>query len=122
MANEISAICNLTASKGGVSLPGVSKTKQVTMTGTDMYAATASITTTTSTLSFGSITGAPEFTRITNIDPTNFVYLSMQTPASTNPFAKLKPGYSTLVPLVSATVYALADTATCQLFVEAVET
>lgn len=49
-----------------------------------------------------------------NLDATNFLVLS-QSVDGTSPFAKLRPGASALIPLSVTAVYAMADTAACNL-------
>jgi hypothetical protein len=120
MANEISVTANLSASKGGASITPGSKSKTITMAGTNMISSTQSIGTTSELVIFGDITGAPEYVFITNLDTENYVEIGGDS-GLTVWNLKLKPGYPTLIPLSSATLYAKANTATCQILVSAVE-
>jgi len=119
MANEITASASLVAAKSGVNI-SFTATKQNDMTGADMLQATQAIGTTSETLGFGAITGAPAMVLVKNLDGTNFVELGLDS-AMTNKFAKLLPGQVCLFPPSTATIYAKADTAEVTVLIAAVE-
>jgi hypothetical protein len=119
MANEISVSATLKASKGGAAFAH-SKSYNITMSGDDMFSKTQIIGTSAEALDMGEITGVPAAIMVQNLDGTNFVVLSLVNDGST-PFAKLLKGQAAIFPPATATIYALADTASVRVLVSAVE-
>lgn len=122
MANEITVNVTLTATKGGASVTSGSKSKQLDMTGSDLYHATQNIGTSDEAVSFGDITGAPKKVSITNLDSTNYVELSLSTGGgfAADVFETLVAG-DTYTGSPGATIYAKANTASVLIDVVAAE-
>lgn len=119
MANEVYTTLSLTASKGGAKITH-SVSVRADMTGDDMIQTTQVIGTTSELVSFGEISGAPQFVLITNLDGTNFVEIGGDTGLTVFKL-KILAGKSILVSLSSATLYAKADTAAVRIQILAVE-
>lgn len=120
MANELTVTSNIQAAKNGASITPGAKIKQITMSGTHMQSLVQDIGTSAELIDFNDISGAPEYVRITNLDSTNYVELGGDSGLTVFKH-KLKPGYFAQFPPSSATLYAKANTATCQVQVDAVE-
>src|SRR4051812_503069 len=120
MSAEISFSAYLSANKNSVAVASGSLTKTNDMTGDQMFANVQIVGTSAEALAMNDVaTLGLLFVR--NMDATNFVQLALDS-GMTNKFAKLKPGEFCLVPVdPSATIYAKADTAACNLQVVAVE-
>lgn len=117
MANEITLSAKLELNKSGVILSGQVSNLHITQTGTNNIANIQNIGTSTEQLSFGDVT-TPGYLLVKNLDATNFVLVSLATPAiSGTSFCKLLPGECCLVPTRQTTVYAIADTAACDVLV-----
>lgn len=120
MANEITVSVSLTASKDSATI-SVSANKTFDMTNEDMTQATQNIGTSAEALSLGDIAAPAAYIYVRNMDPTNFVVLSLASDG-TSPFAKIRPGHFALFPPPqSGTIYALADTAAVRVALAAVE-
>jgi hypothetical protein len=119
MANEVSFSVALKATKGNASV-NQSANLFANMAGTDMLQATQNIGTTAELVSFGDITGAPQFVMIRNLDTTNFVELGGDSGLTVFK-TKLLAGQVCLFTPSSATLYAKADTAAVSIMVVAVE-
>lgn len=120
MANEITVSASLSATKDTASIT-VSATKTFDMTNEDMIQSTQAIGTSAEALALGDISAPAAYIYVRNMDPTNFVVLSLVSDGST-PFAKIRPGHFALFPPPqSGTIYALADTASVRVAVAAVE-
>src|SRR5689334_2174258 len=117
MANEINVTASLNISKGGVTL-NHSTTARHDMAGSEMIHRTQVIGTGAEQVTFGDITGAPGILKVTNLDPTNFVELALDS-GMTNKFAKIRAGGVVLLQPSSATLYAQANTASCRILVQA---
>ena len=121
MANEITITAGLLASKTSAAISSGTLTKQQTMTGAEMVAATQVIATAgTGTLDFGAITGAPGAIMIKNLDTANYVTLGLASEVS-SPFAKIRAGALLLMEPGSDTIYAKANTAAVRIQMWAVE-
>jgi hypothetical protein len=120
MANEIRLTVSLTAAKGSVGITTGQIAKSIDMAGTDMLYATQHIGIAAETINFADITGQPGAVLLVNLDPTNFIEVAHEV-GMTNKICKLLPGVPCFLPLPPATLYAKADTATCDLLVAAVE-
>lgn len=93
----------------------------ITQAGTNNINNVQNIGTTTEQLTFGDVTTIG-YLCVTNQDPTNFVLVSLVTPAiAATAFAKLLPGEGCIVPTRQTTVYAIADTAACDCLIQASE-
>lgn len=120
MANEITVSGALSASKDGSSL-SVSFSKTFDMSNEDMIQGTQAIGTSAEALDLGEVAAPAAYIYVRNMDPTNFVVLSLVSDGST-PFSKIRPGHFAIFPPPeSGTIYAKADTAALRVAVAAVE-
>ena len=121
MANEISHTTSLTASKAGVSVAG-SATKINDMAGDQMVTIVQIIGTAAEALTLTDV-ATLGFLRVRNMDPTNYVQIATDASVSTGIFARLLPGQSLLIPTepTTATYYAKAAVANCNVEIQAVE-
>ncbi len=118
MANEILYTLIINATKNGAKLATISTTGTAgtkSMAGNDSESGTQLITTSAGAVTIGSVAIAGALIYFKNLDPTNFVVLSMASDA-TNPFATLKPGdeHFSRGP-ATGTIYAKADTASVRI-------
>lgn len=120
MANEITISAQLTVTKSGQTVSG-SANLPITMAGDQMFSNVQEIGLTTEQVSLGEI-ATPGYIWLKNQDDTNFVEIDLATPVTAgSAFCKLLPGECALIPTRQTTIYALADTATVNLAVVAVE-
>jgi hypothetical protein len=119
MANEIYTSLQLNATKGGAKIANTVSVRS-DMAGDDMIQTTQVIGTTAETVSFGEISGAPQFLLITNLDATNYVEFGGDSGLTVFKI-KLAAGKSTLFSPTSATLYAQANTAAVRIQVLAAE-
>lgn len=116
MSNEIRTQFQITAAKNGDSLTFASSVAD-DMSGNVLYKNTQAIGTSTEAVVLSAdIAGTPSWVVFKNIDPTNFIEVGLNTPL-TQIFAKLQPGQGFPLPAGTATFYAKADTAACNLVV-----
>lgn len=120
MANEITMVAGLSASKGGAVINPGTMTAQQTMAGEDMMQETVPSTTSAALFTWGGITGVPAAVLIKNLDSTNYVEIGGDSGLTVFKL-KLLAGKSILITPSSATMYHKANTASCQLLVVAVE-
>jgi hypothetical protein len=125
MANEITAVVSLSASKSGASINTVgssgSATKQYDMTGADMASGTANIGTSDEALPIPADIATCKALFIKNLDATNYVEFSYGTGGSFAAVVRIDPGMSVLFRPTSTTCYVKANTAACDIFWAAVE-
>lgn len=122
MANEIQLSVNLVASKGGASVSG-SASQVSTMAGDQMLTNVQIIGTSSEAIILGDSTTIG-YVFFKNMDATNFVSISaLATAVASTSFAKLLPGDCALIKAVGnpPTLTAIADTASVNLLVVAVE-
>jgi hypothetical protein len=120
MANEINIQAQLTVSLGGATINGAAS-KSITIAGTGLQATVQNIGTTTEALSFTDMDDIG-YLYLKNQDATNFIMVGLVSPVSAgNAFLTLLPGEFALVPTRQETIYAIADTAACDLQVVACE-
>lgn len=110
MANSIVAVCNVSASIGGVTFPLSASITNV-VAGDSATMNIQSIGTSNEALALGDVS-AGGFLIIQNQDATNFVEISLDN-AQAQVISKLLPGDWCKVSLKTVTVYAKADTAAC---------
>lgn len=123
MANEIAVSGQLTVSKGGVSLSqafSIAGGAHTTMSGDQMISNVQIVGTSAEALSLVDVSTIG-YVGIWNMDSTNFVEIALDSAVSTQKFAKLQPKGFALFPASTATMYAKADTANCNLLVVAIE-
>lgn len=116
MANEFSRTCTFSASKGGALLSTGSLSKTSTMTGTYLASVTQLVGTSNEALSFNTtdITGDVHIT-IKNLDSTNYVEIFKDN-ANSHLLSKLQAGeFCQLSGVPSASLYARANTAGCNI-------
>lgn len=107
----------------GGAISSVASPAAITQVGTNSIGNVQNIGTTTEQIIYGDVTTIG-YLMIQNLDATNFVSIGLATPVTTGPgnaFAKLLPGEFLIIPTRQTTVYALADTAACDVMVTAVE-
>jgi len=109
MANELSLIVNLSFSKGGAKVTK-QVSKQITVTGDAFTHGVQAIGTTEEEIAQGADLGTPGYMLIINLDDTNYVEIGSTTGVYD---IKLKAGEFALYRHNSATVYAKANTAAC---------
>lgn len=123
MATTYSTTTSLSAS-GVANIAAESHTKSGTLGGdSDIVDSTQQVGTSSEVIGMGDIAaGSAEVVEIKNLDTTNFVSIGFANPvvAGTNTL-KIKAGQSVLLTTPSAAMYAIADTATVQILVRAVE-
>lgn len=116
MADEITTTIQIRAAKAGASLSFASS-KNNNMAGAVIYQNTQAIGTSTEQITLpADLSGTPSFLVLKNLDTTNYVEVGLNTPV-TQIFAKLTAGQSLLIPCGTATYYALANTAACNVMV-----
>jgi hypothetical protein len=119
MANEIILGASLSHTKNGTTVQG-STSLAITQSGSKRIANVQAIGTTTEALVFGDVT--PAYLYLKNLDSTNFVMVGLNaTTSSGNAFLKLLPGEVFSGHVAQSTIYAIADTASCNLEVVAIE-
>jgi len=124
MANEITLVGGLSASKGGAVLAPNTLTVQVDMAGNDMAFITQSAETTDAALDIGSVaTGSWYWLKVFNRDATNYVELSATTSTAFGDelFVRIPPGAFAGPIMVTGVKYIRANTAACDCSVYAVE-
>lgn len=110
MANEITASASLSASKNSASI-SFTASKTFDMSNDDMLQTTQIVGAVAEALDLGEITAPAAYILVRNLDPTNFMVLSLESDG-TSPFSKIRPGHFALFPPPeSGTIYAMADTA-----------
>lgn len=119
MANEGYFSITLSANKGGAKV-NHTVSKRFNMTGAAMLQGTQSIGTTAELVDFGDITGAPQAVLIQNLDATNYIEVGGDSGLTVFK-QKIPAGWSQLVTLSSATLYAKANTAAVNIMVIAIE-
>ena len=118
MANEIQISASLNISKNGATFTGTG-TINVTQSGNPSIANLQAVGTTTEALSIGDIT-AVGYVFLKNIDATNFVQVGLATPVTdADAMITLLPGEFALFPTRLETIYAKANTASCNVLVVA---
>jgi len=118
MANELSMILQLKWAKGGVALTHSTSSPR-DMAGAVLYQNVQAIGTSTEQIEFpADLTGVPGMIVLKNLNATNFIEVGLNTPV-TQIFAKLMPGQIMPIPPSTATLYAKANTAACDLLVMA---
>ena len=120
MANELGIIVQLKWAKGGVALSH-STTSTRDMTGAVLYQNVQAIGTSTEQITLpADLAGVPGMIVLKNLDATNFIEIGLDSASPmTQKFAKLLPGQIIPIPPSTATLYAKADTAACNLLVMA---
>lgn len=117
MANEITANISLAITSLGQSVSG-SKQFQATLSADSFLGEEVTVgSTTAATLNIGGLTD-PAAVLIINLDDTNFIQVDKVSAMTSWPM-KLLPGQGVLLTPESGTIYALADTAPCQVYVVA---
>ena len=126
MANEISVACSLTGTKTGTTVTG-STTKQITLTGSALFANTQNIGTSTEQVVFDADAVAEGITYVylKNDDATNYVEIGNAALAVI--YGKLLAGQAVILAVNKAaasdpSIYARANTAACNLKIVAVGT
>jgi hypothetical protein len=117
MASEISLSFSMRAKKDSVYLDTgtISKSLTVDMAGSKENRVTQAVGTTYEAVAFNGDMASAGYCWMRNQDPTNYVEIGLEVSAAFYPFVKLLPGQIGLVPLSSATIFAKANTAPCNL-------
>ena len=119
MANEISLSTSLSSTMSGLTVSG-SGSLAITQSGAPMLAAIQIVGTTTEAIAIGDITDIG-YLFLKNNDATNFVEISTISPVVTGTsLITLKAGESCAFPTRLETIYAKADTASCNVQVVAI--
>lgn len=121
MADEINWHHGLTASKNGQQAV-LERSGTLSMTSQQMASFTQTIGTTAEQINFPAdlLASGMQMFSVTNTDPTNYIELYAGS-AEATPFTKLAPGLGFVLPpyLGSPTYFAKANTAACDLVVDA---
>lgn len=120
MAGEIRKAATLTATKTGMPSLNISVSKTQDMTGVQIVYSSQLIGTTWEAVTFGDISGVPSQALFQNLDSTNYIELALANDDS-QVFAKIVAGDLALIPLKSATLYAKANSASCNMLKGATE-
>ena len=120
MANEITMVAGLSANKGGSVVNPGNQTKQLTMANSAMTQYALSLTTAATLVSFPGFAGVPACVLIKNNDATNYIEVGGDSGLTVFKL-KVLPGESVLLTPSSATMYFKANTASCNVFVVAVD-
>jgi len=120
MANELQMIVELQWAKGGVALTHAT-TSTRDMSGTVLYQNVQAVGTSTEQIVFpADLTGVPGMIVLKNLNATNFIEVGLDSASPmTQVFAKLMPGQIMPLPPSTATLYAKANNAACDLLVMA---
>ncbi len=120
MANEITYTASLSASKSGATISSGTLSDTVSMTGGDVLATTQNIGTSNEQIDVSSITGDCRII-IKNLDSTNYVEIFKDN-GNSHLLSKLSAGEHCLLTQVpSASLYARANTAACDVMIWACE-
>lgn len=120
MANTITMSGALRVSGTGIEV-SLSQSINATQIGSDYSAQTQAIGTSAEQLDISSDLGTPGWLMIWNLDPTNYVQIALDSGVSTQIFAKLTAGQFCIIPPQTATIYAKANTAPCNIALLAIE-
>lgn len=126
MANEITAVCSLLASKGGASINTVgssgSATKQFDMTGSDMASGTMNVGNgADEAVPIPADIGTCKLLYLKNLDATNYIEFSYGTGGGFSAVIRIDAGMAVMFRPTSTTCYVKANTAACDMFWAAVE-
>lgn len=119
MANEITITTSLSTTKNGATVSSGTKTSSHDMSGDQAIGNIQIIGTSWEAIVLGDVTTIG-FVRALNLDATNYVELALAND-STGVFTKLKAGEAALFRASTATMYARANTAACNVHFVAVE-
>ncbi|NBR87386.1 MAG: hypothetical protein EB141_13335 [Verrucomicrobia bacterium] len=118
MANEITLTASLSLAKTGQNLTGSVSGLSITQSGSTNIANVQTVGTTSEQLSLGDVS-SPGYLFLKNLDATNFVVFDLNNPAvASTAFCTLLPGEGAVIPTRRTAIYAKADTASCNVFVE----
>lgn len=125
MANEITQVVSLLASKSGASINTVgssgSATKQYDMTGADMASGTMNVGTTDEAIPIPADIATCKLLYLKNLDATNYIEFSYGTGGAFAAVIRIDPGMAVIFRPTSTTCYWQANTAACDAFWAAVE-
>jgi hypothetical protein len=116
MANEVNWSVSLSANKNGAGISG-SGSNSITMSGDTMIENVQTVGTSAELIVLEDV-DSPSQILLKNLDATNYVEIALDS-GMTNKFAKLLPGEALLIRPSSATLYARANTAACNVLVVA---
>lgn len=121
MANEITLTAALSVIKSGVNLSGTVSGKAITQAGANNLGNVQAIGTSSEILTFGDVASIG-YLYVQNLDATNFVSVGTTNPAvAATCQVTLKGGEAALIPTRLQSWYAIADTATVNLYVLALD-
>ena len=119
MANEGYFSISLKAAKNGAKVD-YTLADRFDVAGTQMQQITQNIGTTAELISFGEISGAPQLALIVNLDATNYVEIGGDSGLTVFKI-KIPAGKFAFITPSSATMYAKANTAACNILPIAIE-
>ena len=119
MANEITARAALLITKNGIQSAN-DFTEQSDLTGNAFFSNVQTIGISAEPVFFGDL-GSANIALFQNLDPANYVELALDVPATAQVFVKLNPKAVAIIPLKTLAIYAKANAAAVNLFVQAVE-
>jgi hypothetical protein len=120
MANEIAASVSLSVSKNGAAIASGQLSIVDDMAGDQMITNVQAVGTSAEAVNLGDVSTVG-YVLFKNMDATNYVELALASDVLSQIFAKLLPGDIALIPLATATIYAMANTAGVNLLVCGVE-
>lgn len=121
MANEIAVSANLSVGINGVT-SSLTASKTANFTGPSQFQNVQAVGIAAEQLDLGEATFTCQYIMLKNLDATNFVQVALDSGVSTQIFGKLMPGDFMLLPPQTSTLYLKANTAPCNVAVEAIGT
>lgn len=115
MANEITVLTQLKASKTNFQFDSTNLVKRYTLNGAAKSAGTQIIGTTQEQVVLGADLGTAGWSIFTNLDATNYLEIGLYISSVFYPVLKLKAGETAVCRLGTSTFYAKANTANCVL-------
>jgi len=120
MADEITIISGISVLKSNLSTTIPTTSSTVDLSGTKFIRNCQTVGTTYEAVSVGDLASAG-WCYIKNTDTTNYVEFGVEVAAAFYPFVKILAGETSLIRPTSATLYALADTASVRVQIIATE-
>lgn len=120
MASELQLTATLNFAKAGITIIA-NNSVTITQSGSKSLSDTQNIGTTTEAVTMIDVS-TPGYFFFKNLDATNFIMIGLTTAVTSgNAFLKLLPGEFAICPCRQTTIYAIADTAACNLQVVIIE-
>jgi len=121
MAGVIQIQLGLSLTNGNLKVNVPTQNVSLVQAGSHSGAAVVDVTTTAAALVFPSGIATAGYGYFQNLDPTNYLQLGVEVSSTFYPLVQIPPLGVALIPLATLTVYAKANTATCQLLYNLLE-